>query len=240
MTAAALTTSGLTVRFGGTVAASGVDLAVPAGQVVGLVGPNGAGKSTCFNAVSGYVRPTSGSVQLFGEDVTGLAVHELWQRGLGRTFQNLELFWNLTVRDNLLVAARRRSRAEASRMTDEVLTLCGLGGVGDVLAARLPMGTGRLVEFARALCSGAQLLLLDEPSSGLDVRETESFGALVERANAEQGVTVVLVEHDMTMIERLCRYVYLLDFGRLVDEGPYEELRERETLRRVYLGEAVA
>ncbi|MFE2066501.1 ABC transporter ATP-binding protein [Streptomyces sp. NPDC059467] len=228
----------ITVAFGGRRALDGVSLAAEAGRVTGLIGPNGAGKSTLFDTVSGLRRPQTGRVLLDGRDITREGPARRARRGLSRTFQHLELFGRLSVRDNLLVAAELGpDHRHAARTTDAVLERLGLTGTADAPADALPTGIARLVEVGRALVQEPRVLLLDEPAAGQDAEETDRFAALL-RALAAEGTTVVLVEHDMSLVMAVCDDVYVLDLGRVVACGPPARIQQDETVLAAYLGEA--
>ncbi len=249
---------GVTVRFGGLVAVRDVDLEVPAGAIVGLVGPNGAGKSTLFGVVSGLTRPTSGRVVLEGEDVTGARPQLRAARGLARTFQHPEIFGGLTVRQHLTLAYRVRNAkrrvwldlltmgalhpvdAEEKTRVDELIRLLGLEALADSPALGLPLGSSRLVEVGRALATDPTVLLLDEPSSGLDSTETEQFEQTLRRVATERGISVLLVEHDVELVMRLCSTIYVLDFGALIATGTPAQVRANPAVRAAYLGEELA
>jgi ABC-type branched-subunit amino acid transport system ATPase component len=249
--ALALEVDALTVRFGGALAVHDVSLRAPSGRITGLIGPNGAGKTTTFNACAGVLRPDQGTVRLFGEDVSHLGPAARAQRGLGRTFQRMELFGSLTVATNValgreaglagtgvlrqLVSARG-DRARVADATDEALELCGLTAIAGRRVATLSTGQRRLVELARAYAGGFPLLLLDEPSSGLDERESERFGDILSTIMERRGPAVLLVEHDMSLVMRVCEYLYVLDFGELIFEGTPEETLASEVVRSAYLG----
>ena len=241
----------LTVRFGGNTAVDGAQFRARPGQITGLIGPNGAGKTTSFNACSGLLKPTQGTVRLFGEDITGCSPAERARRGLGRTFQRMQLFESLNVKDNVAIGLEARlagnsplkqlfsSQAERARLreeTEQVLTLCGLEPLRAEPVAALSTGQRRLVDLARVLAGGFSLLLLDEPSSGLDSAESRKFGEIVSRVVAERGCGVLLVEHDMELVMSICTYLYVLDFGKLIFEGTAAEVRGSEVVRAAYLG----
>ncbi|TDT98365.1 amino acid/amide ABC transporter ATP-binding protein 1 (HAAT family) [Streptomyces sp. 846.5] len=235
---ASLQVSGVTVAFGGNRALDGVGLTAESGQVTGLIGPNGAGKSTLFDVVSGLRRPSSGRVFLDGRDVTRARPAGRSRHGLARTFQRLELFGRLSVRDNLLVAAELGpERRRAAVLVDELLTRLGLTAIADSSPDSLPTGVGRLVEVGRALAMRPKVLLLDEPAAGQDGEETERFAALL-RALADDGTAVVLVEHDMGLVMGVCDQVYVLDLGKVIAVGPPELVRNDETVLAAYLGDA--
>lgn len=232
-----LEVEGVTVAFGGHRALDGAGLAAERGQVTGLIGPNGAGKSTLFDVVCGLRRPSSGRVTMNGRNVTRLGPARRSKHGLSRTFQRLELFGRLSVRDNLLVAAELgRHRREAGRTVDELIDRLGLRDVADATADALPTGTGRLVEVGRAMAARPSLVLLDEPAAGLDHTETERFAALL-RSLAEDGVAVLLVEHDMGLVMNVCDQLYVLDLGKIISSGTPEVIRQDETVLAAYLGE---
>jgi len=232
-----LDVSGVTVAFGGNRALDGVGMSADRGSVTGLIGPNGAGKSTLFDVVSGLRRPQSGKVVLDGRDVTRLGPARRCRHGLARTFQRLELFGRLTVRDNLLVAAELGpERRQAARVADGLLDRLGLTGIAETCADNLPTGVARLVEVGRAMAVRPQLLLLDEPAAGQDGEETERFAALL-RSLAEGGTAVVLVEHDMGLVMGVCDEVYVLDLGKVIAVGPPEVIRNDETVLAAYLGD---
>jgi branched-chain amino acid transport system ATP-binding protein len=238
--AGALEVIDATVRFGGHVALDGVSLSALPGEVTGLIGPNGAGKTTLFNVVTGLQAPARGRVRLDGEDVTGLSPFRRARRGLARTFQRLELFGLLTVRENveLAAAAGGRSRKVLGRRdAGEALALVGLSGLGEIRADALPTGKARLVELARALATGPRVLLLDEPASGQDDAETEAFRRVLVDV-AARGIAVVLVEHDVKLVMRTCAQVNVLDFGRVLAAGTPAEVQADEAVIDAYLGAA--
>ncbi|WP_433249786.1 ABC transporter ATP-binding protein [Actinomadura nitritigenes] len=235
---ASLEVEGVTVAYGGNLALDGVGITAERGRVTGLIGPNGAGKSTLFDVVSGLRRPSSGRVVLDGRDVTRKGPAKRARHGLARTFQRLELFGRLSVRDNLLVAAELGpGRRHAARLVDEIIDRIGLAGVADGLADALPTGVARLVEVGRALAVRPTLLLLDEPAAGQDAGETERFAALL-RSLAADGTAVVLVEHDMGLVMGVCDEVHVLDLGKVIAAGPPEAIRRDETVLAAYLGES--
>jgi branched-chain amino acid transport system ATP-binding protein len=239
-----LEVAGVTVMFGGRKALDDVSLAAQPGEVTGLIGPNGAGKTTLFNVVTGLQAPQRGSVRLGGVDVTRTPPYRRARHGLARTFQRLELFGLLTVRENveLAVSVRRDRRRpgrhlRSRRSAAEVLDLVGLADVGDVRADELPTGKARLVELARALATGPRVLLLDEPASGQDDRETEAFRDVLS-AVAADGIAVVLVEHDVRLVMRTCARVHVLDVGRVLAVGTPGEIQSDKAVLDAYLGAA--
>ena len=212
------------VRFGGVTAVNHANFEVEKGTVTGLIGPNGAGKTTCFNVITGLQTPTSGRVLLDGKDITRMPVPRRARHGMGRTFQRLEAFGSLTVEDNIRVAHRRprgipRLHATVDGAADveieALLERVGILDYADERADSVPTGTARLLEVARALARDPRLLLLDEPSSGLDEAETEAFGGLLLELAAE-GRTVLMVEHDMDLVMRVCHEIHVLDFGSII------------------------
>ncbi len=241
----------ITKHFGGIAALDGVSLHVDRGHAVGLVGPNGAGKTTFFACLLGTLTPDTGSVRFEGRDLSRLPVHRRARLGIGRTFQRVELFTGLTVREHLLVAERARRadgsllkdligrgkpRADEQRRADEVLELLHLADDADRAAESLSLGRTRLVELGRALIGEPSLLLLDEPSSGLDDAETEVLAATLNQVRAERGTAVLLVEHDLAMVQAVCERLYVLDFGRLIAEGPCAEVLRDERVVIAYIG----
>jgi ABC-type branched-subunit amino acid transport system ATPase component len=222
-------------------------------MITGLVGPNGAGKTTTFNACSGLNRSNSGHILLHGVDVSKEGPAQRARRGLGRTFQRTELFNSLTVRQNVsmgreatmaganpiaqLFSSRPANRVMAAA-TQEALELTGTVRIADVQVGLLPIGQRRLVELARVIAGASDLLLLDEPSSGLDGVETQQFGQVLETIVGERRCGILLVEHDMTLVRDVCEFVYVLDFGSLIFEGTPEEMHVSELVRAAYLGDA--
>jgi branched-chain amino acid transport system ATP-binding protein len=233
----------VSVRFGGLTAVDRVSLTVEAGTVMGVIGPNGAGKTTLFNVIAGIQPATHGSVFLEGEDITRLGAHQRARRGLSRTFQRLEVFGTLTVRENLLVAAESRRRWDRSvkpaAVVDDLIERLALGPVIARDADALPTGTQRLVELARALATGPKVVLLDEASSGVSTFETTAMSSLL-RELAAGGLTVVLVEHDMEFVMGLCDRVAMLDHGVLVVDGTPAEVQLNPAVQAAYLGTGVA
>ena len=235
-----LQTDEVAVRFGGVNALSGVNLGADEGTITGLIGPNGAGKTTLFNVISGLQAPTRGKVFLDGEDVTRKSVHQRARLGLARTFQRLEVFGSLTVRDNVRVAVEMRSRytrkrTDADGATKELLELTGIDHLADQRADTLSTGQARLTELARALASQPRLLLLDEPGSGLDSTESEGFGQLLVDLAAD-GLGVLMVEHDMELVMKVCARIHVLDFGKKIAEGTPDEIRQDPQVQAAYLG----
>lgn len=228
------------VQFGGVTAVNHANFEVETGTITGLIGPNGAGKTTCFNVITGLQTPTSGRVMLDGKNVTKMPVHRRSKKGIGRTFQRLEAFGSLTVADNVRVALDiNRGLAGMFRSTgdqvEDLLELVGIAGYANDRADSIPTGTARLLELARALACEPRLLLLDEPSSGLDESETEDFGNLLKQLAAE-GVTILMVEHDMDLVMNVCDDIHVLDFGSIIAHGTPAEIRENPVVQKAYLG----
>ena len=237
-----LETRGITVTFGGNAAVSDVSLTVEPGQVTGLIGPNGAGKTTLFNTITGMQKPTAGRVLLDGHDITGRPVAKRATLGIARTFQRLELFLTLSVRDNVRVAgdivrANRRGsgRLDVEAETDRLLELTGLSAIADQEVASIPTGRARVVEVARALMTQPRLLLLDEPASGQTEQETEEFAAMLADL-AATGLGICLVEHDLPLVMRLCRTIHVLDQGRLIASGTPAEVQASPAVIEAYIG----
>lgn len=241
--------------FSGIVALRDLSLTVGEGERVGLIGPNGAGKTTFFNCVLGVLRPDDGRVRLCGEDISRLPVHARARLGIGRTFQRIELFAGSSVREHLLIAERTRRgdgrlwkdllglgrpTTEEIERCDVVLDLLGLGALADEPIEHLSLGKGRLVEVGRALMTHPKLLLLDEPSSGLDRSETASLAATLRAAQAEQGFAILLVEHDVELVADFTQRSYVLDFGSLIAAGPTAEVLRSRVVREAYLGDIEA
>ncbi len=227
----------VSVRFGGLLALDDVSLAIEPGEVTGLIGPNGAGKTTLFNVMTGLQQPATGRVSLEGRDVTRTPAHRRARLGIARTFQRLEVFDSLTVRENVAVAAEAHRRRQASGDVDVegILDVVGLRDVADTNVDLLPTGLARLVELARALATSPKVLLCDECSSGLTDDETKVVADVVRRA-ADQGVAVLLVEHDMPFVMSTCDTIHVLDLGRRIAHGTPAEVQANERVREAYLG----
>jgi len=246
-----LSVEGISVRFGGLVAVEDVSLRGPAGTITGLIGPNGAGKTTTFNACSGLVTPTTGTVRLDGRRLDGHSPARRAQWGLGRTFQRMVLWDTMTVADNVglgrecqfagrswwrQLAGSRREQADRTAAAEEAMTRCGIASLGDATVGDLSTGQRRLVELARAVAGRFRFLLLDEPSSGLDEHETEGFARVLTDIVITDGTGILLVEHDMALVRATCSYLYVLDFGRLIVEGPAAEVLASDEVQAAYLG----
>lgn len=246
-----LSVRGVSKSFGGVAAVAGVSLDVAAGETVGLVGPNGAGKTTLFNCVCGQLTPDKGEVTFDGTALRGLPTYQRARLGIGRTYQRIEVFPELSVRDHLLAAERARggqgrlwkdllnrsapTHEELARV-DWVLELVGLADVADTLVAALGLGLCRVVELARALVAEPKLLMADEPSSGLDVHETRQLAAILRTIQRERGMAVLIVEHDLAMVGEVTDRVVVMDLGRVIAEGPFDRVMADPAVRHAYLG----
>ena len=241
-----LTINNVTVRFGGHTALNNVSMAVESGKITGLIGPNGAGKTTLFNVISGLQRADEGEVTLNGKTITNKAPYKRARYGLGRTFQRLELFPSLTVEENIRVSGEIRNQwASKERNTHteksidekikEILTLTGLTDSADYHVAEIPTGKARLVELARSLMQDPKLILLDEPASGQNDLETAEFGQILQKLTKE-GITIFLVEHDMSLVMSVCDHVHVLDFGSIIADGSTDEIQSNKRVIDAYLG----
>jgi branched-chain amino acid transport system ATP-binding protein len=234
----------VSVSFGGVRALRLVDLDVAAGRATGLIGPNGAGKTTLFNAICGLQAIDQGVIRLDGQDITKVKPHLRARLGISRTFQRLEVFGSMSTRDNIRVAAEVHRRwAGRGAMTpderaDHVLDRVGLRAVAEDRVDSLPTGLGRMVEVGRALATQPTALLLDEPSSGLSEEETNTFAELLEGL-VEEGLAVLLVEHDVQLVMRVCARIHVLDFGEVIAVGTPTEVQGNELVRSAYLGSTV-
>jgi branched-chain amino acid transport system ATP-binding protein len=252
---ALLQATNVSKRFGGLHALAEVSFSIARGEIYGLIGPNGAGKTTLFNCLSGALRPNGGTVRFAGRSIGGLPTHRRARLGIGRTFQRIELFSGMTVREHLVVAERARGRsgalwkdilgigrggADEQARVDATLELLGLTADADRPIEALSLGRGRLVEVGRALMTEPRLLLLDEPSSGLDRDETRALTQTLRAVHEEKGTAMLLVEHDIDMVIDLVERIYVLDFGTLIAEGPAGEVLQDARVREAYLGEGQA
>ena len=236
----ALYVDGVSVRFGGVQAVGNATIVALQGQVTGLIGPNGAGKTTTFNVITGLEPPTEGDVWLCGTNVSKLSPYKRARLGLARTFQRLEVFGTLTARDNILAAAEfRRSwskdNSDPRAVADELIERVGLTHVQHERVDMLPTGLARLVELGRGLATRPKVLLLDEPGSGLDIAESEALGDLLIEL-AHEGIAVLVVEHDVDLVMRVCNRLHVLDFGRIICVGVPKAVQADKAVQAAYLG----
>jgi branched-chain amino acid transport system ATP-binding protein len=252
-----LQAEGVSINFGGVQALSGVSFVLRQGEILGLIGPNGAGKTTLFNCITGVVPGYGGNVLFDGRDLRFLKPHQRSRLKIARTFQNLELFDELSALDNLVLPLDAFSRRgvlgdllrlpktvfeerKAEEKARAILHFLELGSYADTPAGDLPVGLQRRLEIGRALCLEPRLLLLDEPAAGLDARETADLGRLLASVRERFDVSMLVVDHDMALIMRICNRIYVLDHGQIIAEGPPAQIRDDPEVVRAYLGEAAA
>ena len=252
-----LVAEGVRKEFGGLVATNDIDFAIPRGSIVALIGPNGAGKTTFFNMLTGVYTPTSGSIVFDGVEIAGKPPHAIVERGIGRTFQNIRLFQQMTAVENVLVGMHSRLRAGivgsilrlprvkreetgAIERARELLLYCGLPRRHEHLAGSLPYGDQRRLEVARALATDPKLLLLDEPTAGMNPQETADFTSFVRRIRDEKNLTVLLIEHDMKVVMGVSERITVLEYGEKIAEGVPSEIQANERVIEAYLGRGAA
>jgi branched-chain amino acid transport system ATP-binding protein len=243
---------GVCKSFGGIQAVSSITFDVHAGECVGLVGPNGAGKTTVFNCVCGQIRPESGEIVFDGMDLEGMPTYKRARLGIGRTYQRVEVFTDMSVRDHLLVAERARRgearlwrdllnlskpTADEVRRAESILELVGISHLADTSVNALGLGNCRLVELARALASEPKILLADEPSSGLDLHETAEVASVLRSVQRDRGTAVLLVEHDLKMVAEVVDRTVVMDLGSMLAEGTFDEVMADPAVRDAYLGQ---
>ena len=251
--AVALQVSDLSMRFGGLLAVDGVSLSVHERQIVSMIGPNGAGKTTVFNCLTGFYQPSGGKIMLRGQDITGLPGHQIARRGVVRTFQNVRLFRGMTAVENLLVAQHRhlksnmlaglfktpgfrQSEKQALEFAEHWLERMNLLDVANRSAGTLACGQQRRLEIARCMMTRPSLLMLDEPAAGLNPRETEELKELIATLRDEDGMTVLLIEHDMKLVMGICERIYVLNYGRVIAHGSPAEIGKNAEVIAAYLG----
>ncbi|MCR4440807.1 MAG: ABC transporter ATP-binding protein [Peptococcaceae bacterium] len=254
---ALLAITNLSKSFGGLSAVSNFNLELQPGELVGLIGPNGAGKTTVFNLLTGVYEPTEGDIEFNNESIIGLKPYEITQRGIARTFQNIRLFGNLSVLDNvriayhshvkyspasavLRLASYHREEEMLTRKAVDFLKIFNLDGKKDETAKNLPYGQQRRLEIARALAAQPKLLLLDEPAAGMNPHETQELMNLIKWIRQEFDLTILLIEHDMSLVMGACERIYVLDYGLIIAHGSPQEIKSNPRVIEAYLGEEVA
>ena len=242
--------------FGGLKAVSNFDVTIEKGELIGLIGPNGAGKTTAFNLLTGVYEPTTGEIELDGKSVVGLKPYQITQQGLARTFQNIRLFAELSVLDNVKIAYHfhvkygilesvlrmgryHKEEAEIEKKAIELLKIFQLEDKKDEIAKNLPYGEQRRLEIARALAAQPKLLLLDEPAAGMNPQETQQLMKMIQWIKQEFDLTILLIEHDMSLVMNVCERIYVLEYGSIIAQGIPEEIKNNPRVIEAYLGEEV-
>ena len=246
----------LAIQFGGLRAVDGFNVSIEKGQLYGLIGPNGAGKTTIFNLLTGVYKPTEGIIKLDGQDITGKSTIEINKAGIARTFQNIRLFKEMTVLDNVLIAMNKdvkygtitallrlpafyKEEEKMRKKAMELLKIFHLEDKKDELASNLPYGEQRRLEIARAMATNPKLLFLDEPAAGMNPQETAELTNLIRFIRDEFHISILLIEHDMSLVMNLCERIYVLDYGKIIASGVPEEIKTNKRVSEAYLGEEI-